>query len=92
MNTNSKQVPTIKRMSQQLKCNCYINGERKPKTDRKTCTDIKTHIWNKQVEDHFGFAEESDEEESDEEECDEKGSTAKSNCDTINNLKPAIKK
>ena len=52
-------------MSQELKCNCYINGKRKGKEDRKICTDYKTHVWNKQVEDHFGIVES----ESDEEEC-----------------------
>ena len=63
-------------MSQQLKCNCYIKGERKSKADRKTCTDVKTHIFNKQVQDHFGFVEESDEET--DEETDEKKIEAKS--------------
>lgn len=52
-------------MSQELKCNCYINGKRKAKADRKTCTDYKTHTWNKQVTDHFQIVEP----ESDEEEC-----------------------
>jgi hypothetical protein len=53
-------------MSQQLKCNCYINGERKPKAARKTCTDYKKHIYNKQLDNHFGFADEESDEESDE--------------------------
>lgn len=57
-------------MSQQLKCNCYIKGKRKSKADRKTCTDVKTHIFNKLVEDHFQIVEESDEES--DEETDEK--------------------
>ena len=58
----------------QLKCNCYINGERKSKADRKTCTDVKTHIYNKQIDDHFGFAD--SDEESDEKEIESKSDGA----------------
>jgi hypothetical protein len=48
-------------MNSDIKCNCYINGMRKPKSDRKKCTDVKKHIWNKQIDDYFVFADDSDE-------------------------------
>lgn len=54
-------------MSQVIPCNCYINGIRKPKADRATCTDVRRHIANKQVADHYGMAEESSEDEKTEE-------------------------
>ncbi len=66
MNMNSEyEVEDSASQPEYIKCNCYINGERKSKLERKKCTDIKSHIWNKQVDDHFGFkmVEESDEEE-----------------------------